>query len=74
MHHFSMLKVLLYGGNKAIRINAGLKLSKWTSHSKGKNTSQRARLLAPSMLPKDGAFSKSWKYKECLVLQPVLGN
>lgn len=61
------------GGNKAIRINAGFKLSKLTLHSKGKNILQSARLLAPSMLPKDGAFSESWKYKECLVLQHILG-
>lgn len=60
------------GGNKAIRINAGVKLSKWTLHSKGKNTSQSARLSSKDASQGWG-IAKSCKYKECLVLQRVLG-
>lgn len=42
------------GGNKAIRINAGFKLSKWPLHSKGKNTLQSVRLLHQTCFPRTG--------------------
>lgn len=50
-----------------------LDLSFQNGHYTQRAKTQSARLLAPDMLPTDGAFSKSWKYKECLVPQRVPG-